>query len=196
MLLLLVIVALVVIGIVEMVLVEAEKFGWATLVLIVTGVGLHFLHVLSVVDWVKDNGWFTLAYVGGYVLAGIAWSFVKWFSFIMRMRDRYRQYKEEFLQSKKLPTNTVITEEVSQDLQQYIAGKWDHEFGSNSVGERPKARKNKSRIVAWMAYWPLSLIGTVLNDPVRRLFNLIFNWFKGLYQQMVDRVYRDHPELK
>jgi len=194
--LLLIIVALIVLGIIDMVLVEAEQFGWATLLLILTGVGLHFLHVFSVLEWIHLNGWFTLAYVGGYFAAGIVWSFVKWFSYLMRMRDRYRQYREEFLTGKGLPANTELTDELLKSLKEFIRDKWDREFSPNDLASRPKARQNKRRITAWVAYWPVSLIGTFLNDPVRRLIDWIWSWFKGLYQQVADRVYRDHPELK
>lgn len=41
----------------------------------------------------------TLLYAGVYVLVGIVWSFIKWFSFLVSFRDKFRFYKETFLTS-------------------------------------------------------------------------------------------------
>lgn len=49
---------------------------------------------------------------------------------------------------------------------------------------------------AWMAFWPCSVISTLLNDPIRRLFRYLFNLLKSLYQKMADAVFADDPELK
>jgi hypothetical protein len=57
------------------------------------------------------------------------------------------------------------------------------------------AAKSKSKIVAWMAFWPCSVIGYVFNDPVRRLFNALFNALRESYQKMADKILND-AELK
>jgi hypothetical protein len=62
--------------------------------------------------------------------------------------------------------------------------------------QRPRAAKNKRRITAWMAYWPCSAIGTLLNDPVRKFFNWAFGQFKDLCQKLADHVFRADVELK
>lgn len=195
--LLLVIGVLIVIGLIETVLVEVEKFTFATLLLLITAGVAHWLGLVNWLDFVHMHGFWLLAYVGIYVAAGVAWSFGKWFSFLMRMRDRYRQYVTEYLEEQKLPADTAIEGDVLAGVQKYIQHQYNSEFGrNNALWEKPKAKNNKGRLTAWMCWWPLSLIGTILNDPIRRLFNALFGWFKGLYQQMADRVYRDHPELK
>lgn len=195
--LLLIIGVLIVVGIIEIVLVETEKFTGATIFLLATAGVAHWLGWIDWLHFVQEHGLWLLAYVGLYIAAGVAWSFGKWFSFLMRMRDAYRQLANEYLESKALPSNTVLEGQVLDGLKEYIrySGR-AAEFGRNALWEKPKAKQNKGRITAWMCWWPLSLVGTILNDPIRRLFNAIFGWFKGLYQQMADRVYRDHPELK
>jgi hypothetical protein len=69
-------------------------------------------------------------------------------------------------------------------------------FKDNPLSKRPRAVNNKARITAWMSFWPYSLVGTLLNDPVRRLFNAIFSWVKGLYQKMADAMFSKDVELK
>ena len=192
--------------VVETVLTETENFGWATVTLILTGAGSLLCHHLwgtpSIVDFVKAHGVFTLMYVGAYVAVGIVWSFVKWFSYLMSFRDAFRTQKEAFFKSKGLEglvSTAPVPEEHQAAFKDFIQHntRWTSEHRSQLFDmERPRASKNKARITAWASFWPFSFVGTLLNDPVRRLFNLLFNWFKALYQQMSDWVFRNDGELK
>jgi len=42
-----------------------------------------------------------------------------------------------------------------------------------------------------MCFWPFSLVGTLLNDPVRKLFKFIYNRINGLYQKIADEILKD-----
>lgn len=50
---------------------------------------------------------------------------------------------------------------------------------------------NKSRITGWMIYWPLSAAWTLINDPVRKFFNMIFEQFEGIYESISERALRN-----
>lgn len=50
---------------------------------------------------------------------------------------------------------------------------------------------NKERIFGWLFYWPLSASWTVLNDPIRRIFNFVYNRISGSLQRMSDKMYSD-----
>lgn len=192
--------------VVECILTETENFGWATVTLLLVGVASvvagRWFHVYSIVDFVRDNGVFTLVYVGAYVGVGIVWSFIKWFSYLMSFRDAFRTQKEAFFKSKGLDgllATAPVPAEHQAAFKEFIQNnvRWTGEHRAQLYEmERPRASKNKSRITAWASFWPFSLVGTLLNDPVRRLFNLLFNWFKALYQQMSDWVFRNDGELK
>lgn len=200
-------VVLIVLGIffvIETVLMEVEHWGWATFTLLATFVGSlvchHFWGTFSIVDWVVANGVFTLVYVGAYLAVGVGWSFVKWFSYLMGFRDAFREQKEAFCLKRGLDPKAPITDEaVLKDLDSHLSSNVDwgqrhrHQLLSR---ERPRAVKSKARITAWMAFWPFSMVGTVLNDPVRRLFNFLYSQFKALYQKMADFVFRKDVELK
>lgn len=207
----------------ECILLETEKFGWATVTLVACFIGSvvlgRWFHIYSVLDFIKDHGAWTLVYACAYVGVGLAWSFVKWFSFLMGFRDTFRAQKEKFLTHKELPLSTQLSDELQQEFIKSFGS--EHRYGGrryydasgnpieykgwlpevydyrgNSLNARPKASKNKSRITAWACYWPFSFIGTLLNDPVRRLFNFLFNQFKALYQHLADYVLRKDVELK
>lgn len=208
---------------IECILLETENFGWATASLIACGIAWvvlgRWFHVYSLTDFLHDHGVWSLVYVGVYVVLGVAWSFAKWFSFLMGFRDAFRAEKEKFLTFKGLPTTTALSGELQEEFikafgsetrygsrrhydnsgnpieyKGWVPGKY--EYQGNSLNARPRASKNKSRITAWSAFWPFSFVGTLLNDPVRRLFNFLFNQFKALYQKMSDWVFRKDVELQ
>jgi hypothetical protein len=190
-----VIVALIIIFVVEAVLTEVEAFGWATVTLVTTGAAVHFLHVVNLFDLVRTHVVETILFTLGYLGVGVAWSFIKWFSFLIGFRDTYRQRKESFFNSLEavkadLNPESKINQEVFHN-----SIKFDR-FRDNELNQKPMAIRNKGRIMAWMSFWPFSMAGTIINDPIRRLFNFLFNQFKALYQKMSDKVFASHPELK
>lgn len=202
---LLILAVLFVLFVLECILLEVDKFGTATVTLIASLVGFgvaghfHWFGLPSPLDFVHDHGLWCLAYAGAYVGVGIAWSFAKWFSYLMSFRDAFREKKEAFLKGRNLDPAGQVPDEHMAAFKDYLDN--SVEWSSSHRGQllslqRPRASKNKSRITAWASFWPFSVVGTLLNDPVRRLFNFLFNHFKALYQRMADWVFRKDLELK
>jgi hypothetical protein len=191
--------ALIVLFTVETVLTEVENWGWATVILIGTLGLAHLFHVFRVNEFVAAHGWNTAVYVFGYLVVGIVWSFIKWFSFLRNFRDKFHQLKSEFCKYAGLDVDQPIPPTQIKSFKDYIFSKTSYNAklleGMREL-QRPHANDNKARITAWMAYWPCSLIGTFLNDPVRRLFNWLFGQFKASYQRLSDFVFRNDAELK
>lgn len=150
------------------VLTEIEYFGWTTICLIACGFAAKFLHVFDVFVYVKEHIVTSLTYAGIYVAVGVVWSFAKWFFFLINERDATRNF-------------------VKKELAKYK--KDNSGYWSEPKINIPQASDNKGRIVAWMSFWPLSVVGTLLNDPIRKLFNYCFNQFKHLYQAMSNKLY-------
>jgi hypothetical protein len=188
-----VIIALCGIFILEAVLTEVESFGWATITLLATGATVHFTHIINLIELIRNHAGETFLFIGAYLVVGIIWSFIKWFSFLMAFRNKYREAKESWLALKGLPFNLVLTADQQEAFFKAIA--YDT-YRGNRMTFKPKATTNKGRIVAWMSFWPFSAIGTIINDPVRRFFSFLFNQFKATYQRMSDRVMASHSELK
>jgi len=178
----------VIVFIAAIVLTELEHWGFATLTLGVSVAALHYFNIVDVYTFLKTHlltvGLYTLLYLA----TGVVWSFIKWFSYLYRFRDDLREAKEahqEYIRTHTMPPEGEFT------FSDYM----DHRYELRHLRERPTAAKNKSRIIAWIALWPFSLVGTFLNDPVRRICNAIYNRFKSLYQRAADHVFRNDPEL-
>lgn len=189
-------------AIVATVLTETEKFGWATLLLIVSVSVAQFFHIFNFWTYVTTHGLATLYWVLGYLGVGIVWSFGKWFFFLKAFQEKFRYFKERFIanQGSSMPLvfNGNIPETSMKAFAAYMAQQsiYESRFEGMTSLRVPRAVKNKARIVSWMSLWPCSFIGTLLNDPVRRIFNFLFSDFRSLYQKMAEAVFAKDIELK
>lgn len=71
------------------------------------------------------------------------------------------------------------------------AAKW-----ANKNPERPRVSSNKWRIVAWVIYWPASVLGTILNNFVSRIAHAVYDLLAKTYQRIVDNVWKQFDEPK
>jgi len=55
----------------------------------------------------------------------------------------------------------------------------------------PSVVDEKPRIMAWMIWWPLSAAWTIVDDPVRRLFQHIYHRIAGRLQAVSNRAFQD-----
>lgn len=70
--------------------------------------------------------------------------------------------------------------------------KWNSlliENGYRQKNKPIKVRDNKARILAWMSYWPASMLWTIINDPVRRFFEFVYENVGGYLQKIADNAY-------
>lgn len=182
-----------VIFVVECLLLEVEHWGAATITLIATAVGLQIFHVTDIWGFMLHHTLDAVIYVLAYLATGVVWSFIKWFSFLIQFRDKFHEVRDDWHQRNNVQVGAELT--TAQEIELNRVLQWDS-YGGQDLGHKPKAVKNKRRIVAWMAYWPFSVIGTLINDPIRRLFRFLFNSFKALYQRIADHVFRNEVGLK
>lgn len=102
-----------------------------------------------------------------YGMAGVAWSFKKWMTFLIDARNASRERYEAYA-NKNAPGNETW-EEASEN-------------------ERPTATKNKSRIVTWMALWPFSFSWWVLTWP-RHFFTWAYEQLSTVYDRISERIW-------
>ncbi len=149
---------------------------------------------------------FTLAYhnplwaagfVGGYLILGLLWSIFKWQIFLGEASERYESVKQRFLESRGLPItyelrkgqNRIV---IPQDKKVQWTDYYNDYHRSDSL--IPVARDNKSRIIAWMCYWPWSAISFLLRDWIRKLFNQIYENVSRIFEKMQERIFASTKE--
>lgn len=55
---------------------------------------------------------------------------------------------------------------------------------------KPNPRRYKGRITTWMTYWPWSLVWTMINDPIRKAFNMIFRKLSTVFSGISEGAFK------
>ncbi|KKM93267.1 hypothetical protein LCGC14_1210040 [marine sediment metagenome] len=164
-----------------LVAVETESPFWAASALIGFGLALHFLGDLNVFSWLIKNPLRTALCVGGYFVTGALWSVGKWWFFVRNKRDKYNERRRDFISANDLEFSAAIPPEHQKDFKRHM--KFD------SYGGMPDARAHKSRILTWMTYWPWSMVWTLINDPIKKLFRMIYRRLQRVYDKISESVW-------
>ena len=161
--------------------IEFENVGLATISMIVTLATLGYWGDFNVLTYAREHPPWAIGVVAGYFLAGTVWAVCKWWFYVRRKLEKYGEARDIFFRTNDLPSGPVPEEDKVRfrDHLQY------HECGVPQVGEE------KSRIMTWMAYWPWSMVWTIVNDPIRKIFRHIFKSIQEFLQRISDRVFRD-----
>jgi hypothetical protein len=122
-----------------------------------------YTHAIALALAIWHHPLLSLAYGAGYFLSGALWSVIKW-------------YFEE--------TARVRTRRLEWELAP--RGTWEQyrdKYRTTVSGYR-------TEFMAWVAFWPFSLVYTLLNDPFRRLCRRIVDELTGVYQRITDYAWR------
>ena len=101
-----------------------------------------------------------------YVLCGLGWSIFKWYWYVTKEVDKL---KERYPKDYETKTKTWL-----EALERYV----------------PKPNSEKTRIIGWMGYWPLSLVWFLVDDIVKEIFNWLYYRFAAIYQKITDAAIR------
>lgn len=154
-------------------LLDNDAPGWATILAVVTMAVLAVFGGVNPITWIMAHPWDTVLVLAGYFAAGAAWSLVKWYSYLLKIRRRMEAIRKEH------------PDWANQDVTRLLR--------NSGIGGTfpPEVSDHKSRVIGWMALWPASMLWTVINDPVRRACEEIYNRLGGVYQAISNRVFRD-----
>lgn len=165
------------------VLVEAEVGGAATVALVATVLVTDFFFKVDFLAGIKLHPWALAGWTGVYFAAGAAWGLFKWYVFVHKALAAYREVKAAFL---KEAGATELTPALAYKLAQKVGL-----YSRRSVSSTPPAASNyKGDIIRWMSYWPFSILGTLLNDVVRKAWTNIYNFMAQTYDRIAAHVFR------
>lgn len=169
-------------------LVEHEEGIWATVVAILTVVGLNYAWKLPIISSIKTNPGHTALLVFAYFALGAGWSLVKWLVFLHKKNFAYEDVKADFLKKNNALT---LTPELAAKLMDYLDELNRFKVVEDCVtATPPEAHDYKAMLTRWATYWPFSIIGTLLNDVVRRSWTYIIRLLQSTYQRMANYVFR------
>lgn len=124
----------------------------------------------------------TLLLAFSYFLGGTLWAVVKWRFYVYSKARRCEELRACY--GKQNGWKAASFRQL-EDAQRALVLK---AAGLKTVP--PSVLDEKPRIMAWMAWWPLSLVWTIMDDPVRRLFQEIYRRIAGHLQAVSDRAFQ------
>ena len=169
--------------VVPIALVEIDQTVMSVCSILIFGVALQLFGVIDVLKIVQENPLHLLVLFVVYFIIGVIWSVVKWYFYVKKIAEEYSSTKIKFLEDSGATTTSELTQEFLISLRRKLR------FVSEDVP--PKASKNKSRIIRWMVFWPVSIILTITRDMVISVVEKIFDIAKNNLQRISDYVFKD-----
>lgn len=169
------------VALVLMALIANERPGWATLFFLAAAFATNYLTGVKVFDWVSENPLGAALVILAYLAIGVVWSIAKWAFFVYAERRAYDRMKTDFLLARQCGNSSgAVPKELQGDWGRYIAHR---RFP-------PHAAHNKTRIVTWMAFWPWSLVWTMIDDPIKRIFEFLYRRIQTLLEGISKRAFQ------
>ena len=162
--------------------VETESPFWATGFAILVAVFMQLFSPIPIISLAIEHPFHTLAYFVGYLAAGTAWGIGKWWFYLGNVKTKYNRAVKLY--------NASTTKDW-KNFNDFIIEEGLNTYELDSETYRPLIAKNKRRFMIWMVYWPFSMVWTLLNDPIRKIFNWIYDRLAGMLQGMSDKMFND-----
>jgi hypothetical protein len=182
-------------AIVTMISLEVEEEGWATTAVSIALALLLWNYGHDLWSFVKQDYGTTLLFVLGYLVAGVVWSFLKWNEFVKRKVSIYKKVRAELIV--KRPdfdeNSDKSVEMLCQKLRENRISVWGYDVKTMAelkLKIMPIGSENKASIIAWISYWPLSLLSTLLNNPFRRLFEYVYSLVANAYDKISQKHFK------
>lgn len=145
-----------------------------------TGIFLVFLALVSmsnnidIISYIGSNPITSISAVLGYFGVGVIWAFIKWYCWLKKEKSLWL---EDSIHSVIRSTSDGVGSNITSAIP-------------------PKITNYKDQIISWMALWPCSVFWTVINDPVRKVFELTFVKLANTFQSMADREFNNVNKTK
>lgn len=173
-------------------LIHSEKYGFAWTSFLAGFIAFYFLGMFDVAgyfDVVKADPWSlvrgTGLYASFYFAAGLGYATARLVKLLYARRDAYKEEKAKSFG--RLDGNPEEQRQKWSDSL-YHRGFEDIAYDKATDKATVKVSRYKGRIVAWMAYWPFSMIGWVLGDLLSDLFEVIYRAVSNAYQRLADHI--------
>lgn len=189
---------LIIAAIVMIIALECQREGLASTFFSLAIALVLYTHGSEIWGFITQNAATTVYFAIGYVILGLGWSFLRWNEKVKAIFKKFVRIRNEFAEKQGL----ITAEEKEESHKKFIL-KLEYQFKngdnrfidfySHDTNETiinkitPKGVKHKALIVSWISYWPLSVIGTLLNNPFRRFFEFIYESVSGFYDEIVKR---------
>ena len=174
---------------------------FSTVVVIGTIMTLTIFGDAHPLTWLVNNKEDLFWYILGYFIFGTVWAGVKWYFYVHKLARIARQSKLKVFKAYNLENSiTEIPQRVYDSLisefrtQLGVFSKYRLDFTNGVLS--PQVLNHKRLIVAWMTWWPVSGLWTLINDPIVRFFGWIYEQISDGLQRISDHAFADLAVIK
>jgi len=153
--------------------------GWITFECLLICLCLAFGYRRDVLNFFSQP-WLVAKWLGIYFAGGIVWGFIKWTAFVYKFVGKYNTAKAEILAEH---ATKELTPELAAQLRRKL-------INSHIPDSAPRAERYKAKIVKWMMMWPFSIVGTLLRDVVKDIWNHIHTFCTAQYNKISGSMYK------
>lgn len=167
---------------------DEGKHYFTGISLIISLLLLQFVAKIDILSWLVNHGPALLTYLCSHFTVGTLWSVFKWYWFVQKSLDEYRQIKTRFLMG--FNPDSAQTGIMPQELKT----KWEKvitEENSYTAKYPPNIKDHKNEVATWILYWPISMTCSVLGDLTTWLVNKIVSFTKRVYTFISDLVFSE-----
>ncbi len=174
--------------------VEFERSFVALLLVVATLVLWNFCGNRDLFPWMAAHAGHLAVWAIVYVVIGVVWSLVRWALYVADAREELLEYKRAWETThgdfgcsyyengeKKVTTDFWVWWRLGGDDARMA--RRNHAI--------PQPQDFKGRIISWMAYWPISMLNSLLFDFLRRFFSHLYNALAGTFRRISRAVYGD-----
>jgi hypothetical protein len=170
--------------ILEIIALEYESATYATLVLIFSATILAFLSHTNPLTWSAQHPLMLVGAVLSYFVGGTVWSIAKWYFYVKGKSVQVRTIVAQYLAEARVGTVAELN-----DMRRGVLTTQIKQTGLTTTA--PQVTKHKALILLWMTYWPVSMVWTLINDPVKKVFTAIYIRIGTFMQSISDRIFKD-----
>lgn len=179
--------------------IENENGIGATVSVFVFAALLQWFGNVDIISYVRANPMFIVSCLGAYFALGAVWGIIKWWIFCRDRLEDYEEARAKFLKERGQPAGTkVVPVELRAEWKEAVenSGKYGYGYSGYKVSTKisadpPQVREYKSQIMRWMTFWVISMIWSLINDFVKRVFRSIYLKLATFLQSISDKMWRN-----
>jgi len=167
--------------------IEWERGFWATICLIGYVFLLQFGFQVDLFQYAVDHPLRIIGAFAGYFALGTGWSIFRWYLYVKDRLEQFIEYKLDWLAKEGRPNLRKVPDDLKEKWKNHLESDW---LGKQ-VSQVPSVRQNKSRVLRWIGYWPISAIWWLVADFVRKIATNIYSHIANFLQSIADRIFAD-----
>jgi hypothetical protein len=149
---------------------EESMYGKGSITIIVWYAIIDWLLQWKMSLFIWNNPMKFGIYVVAFCCIGLVWSVIKLMFYMSKRRSKFQEYKDSWMKANKPNMSDIDAAWLEHYKTNYVQG---------MIPSFPKAK-----IMAWMAYWPFSILESFLSDVVRSLFNALYDTFGKIHRNI------------